>query len=63
MEYLTIRQASELWGISQRCVAGRLMLYEDTLSTQREDFYNIIAQVREAIAQSGTVEGFDESKA
>jgi secondary thiamine-phosphate synthase enzyme len=33
------------------------MLYEYTLSAQREDFYNITAQVREAVAKSGVTDG------
>jgi len=33
------------------------MLYEFTLSTQREDFYNITSQVREAVAKSGVSGG------
>ena len=33
------------------------MLYEYTLSTQREDFYNITSQVREAITKSGVKNG------
>ena len=33
------------------------MLYEYTLSAQREDFYNITPQVREAVAKSGVVSG------
>ena len=33
------------------------MLCEYTLSAQREDFYNITAQVREAIAKSGITRG------
>jgi len=33
------------------------MLYEYTLSTPRQDFYNITAQVREAVAKSGITDG------
>ena len=33
------------------------MLYKYTLSAQREDFYNITAQVREAVAKSGVQSG------
>jgi len=33
------------------------MLYEYTLSAQREDFYNITFQVREAITKSGVKSG------
>ena len=33
------------------------MLYEYTLSAQREDFYNITSQVREAVAKSGISSG------
>ena len=33
------------------------MLYEYTLSAQREDFYNITSQVREAVAKSGVING------
>ena len=33
------------------------MLYEYTLSTPREDFYNITPQVREAVAKSGAEAG------
>ena len=33
------------------------MLYEYTLRAQREDFYNITPQVREAIAKSGAASG------
>ncbi len=33
------------------------MLYEYSLSAGREDFYNITAQVREAITASGVVSG------
>jgi len=33
------------------------MLYEYTLSAQREDFYNITPQVREAVAKSGVSSG------
>jgi len=33
------------------------MLYEYTLSAQREDFYNITTQVREAVAKSGITNG------
>ena len=33
------------------------MLYEYSLSAQREDFYNITAQVREAVAKSGVLSG------
>jgi len=33
------------------------MLYEYQLSAQREDFYNITSQVREAIAKSGVTSG------
>ena len=33
------------------------MLYEYSLSTQREDFYNITSQVREAVVQSGVTSG------
>lgn len=33
------------------------MLYEYTLSAQREDFYNITPQVREAITKSGVTDG------
>jgi len=33
------------------------MLYEYTLSAQREDFYNITSQVREAITKSGVESG------
>jgi len=33
------------------------MLYEYTLSAQREDFYNITTQVREAVAKSGVTSG------
>ena len=33
------------------------MLYEYSLSTPREDFYNITPQVREAVAKSGVTDG------
>jgi len=33
------------------------MLYEYTLSAQREDFYNITPQVREAVSKSGMSSG------
>jgi secondary thiamine-phosphate synthase enzyme len=33
------------------------MFYEYSLSAQREDFYNITSQVREAVAQSGVTDG------
>jgi len=33
------------------------MLFEYTLSTNREDFYNITPQVREAVAKSGVING------
>ena len=33
------------------------MLYEYTLSAQREDFYNITSQVREAVTKSGIKSG------
>jgi secondary thiamine-phosphate synthase enzyme len=33
------------------------MLYEYQLSAQREDFYNITSQVREAVAKSGVKSG------
>ena len=33
------------------------MLYEYTLSAQREDFYNITSQVREAVTKSGVTNG------
>ena len=33
------------------------MLYEYTLSAQREDFYNITTQVREGVAKSGITSG------
>ena len=33
------------------------MLYEYTLSTQWEDFYNITQQVRNAVAKSGVTDG------
>ncbi len=33
------------------------MLYEFSLATPREDFYNITAQVREAVAKSGCADG------
>jgi len=33
------------------------MLFEYSLSTPREDFYNITAQVREAVAKSGATDG------
>ncbi len=33
------------------------MLYDYTLSAQREDFYNITPQVREAITKSGVTDG------
>ena len=33
------------------------MLHEYTLSAQREDFYNITAQVREAVSKSGAQNG------
>jgi len=33
------------------------MLYEYQLSAQREDFYNITSQVREAVAKSGVTGG------
>jgi secondary thiamine-phosphate synthase enzyme len=33
------------------------MLYEYTLSAQREDFYNITPQVREAVGRSGATSG------
>jgi len=33
------------------------MLYEYQLSAQREDFYNITPQVREAVSNSGVVSG------
>ena len=35
----------------------KTMLYEYTLSAQREDFYNITQQVREAAVQSGVTGG------
>lgn len=34
------------------------MVYEYQLSTSREDFYNITAQVREAVTKSGVTDGF-----
>jgi len=34
------------------------MLYEYSLSTPRENLYNITAQVREAISKSGITDGF-----
>jgi len=34
------------------------MLYEYSLATPREDFYNITLQLREAIAKSGVVSGY-----
>jgi secondary thiamine-phosphate synthase enzyme len=33
------------------------MLYEYSLSAQREDFYNITPQVREAVTKSGVTDG------
>jgi len=33
------------------------MIFEYTLSAQREDFYNITAQIREAITKSGVMNG------
>jgi len=33
------------------------MLYEFSLSTPREDFYNITSQLREAVAKSGVASG------
>ncbi|MCL2603098.1 MAG: secondary thiamine-phosphate synthase enzyme YjbQ [Defluviitaleaceae bacterium] len=33
------------------------MLYEYNLSAQREDFYNITSQVREAVSKSGVTDG------
>jgi len=33
------------------------MLYEYTLSTPKEDFYNITSQVRDAITKSGVTDG------
>jgi secondary thiamine-phosphate synthase enzyme len=33
------------------------MLFEYSLSAQREDFYNITSQVREAVAKSGVTNG------
>jgi len=33
------------------------MLYEYTLSARREDFYNIITQVRESVSKSGVMSG------
>ena len=33
------------------------MIYEYSLSTPREDFYNITTQVREAVAKSGVTGG------
>ena len=33
------------------------MLFEFALSAQREDFYNVTPQVREAVAKSGVVSG------
>jgi secondary thiamine-phosphate synthase enzyme len=33
------------------------MLYEFTLSTPREDFYNITQQIREAVSKSGVTDG------
>ena len=33
------------------------MLYEYSLSAQREDFYNITPQVREAVTKSGVTSG------
>ena len=33
------------------------MLYEYTLSTAREDFYNITLQVRESVVKSGVTDG------
>jgi len=33
------------------------MLYDYTLSAQREDFYNITSQVRESVAKSGVTSG------
>jgi secondary thiamine-phosphate synthase enzyme len=33
------------------------MLYEHSLQTQKQDFYNITAQVREAVAKSGVTDG------
>ena len=33
------------------------MVYEYTLSAERENFYNITAQVREAIAKSSVADG------
>jgi len=34
------------------------MLYEYSLTTPREDFYNVTPQLREAIAKSGITSGF-----
>jgi len=34
------------------------MLYEYPLTAQREDFYNITPQLREAVAQSGVISGY-----
>jgi len=36
---------------------GKIMLYEYQLPAPREDFYNITAQVREAIRESGVTNG------
>jgi len=36
---------------------GNKMLYEYTLSTPREDFYNITSQVREAVIKNGVQSG------
>jgi len=33
------------------------MLYEYTISTRQEDFYNITSQVREAVTKSGVTDG------
>ena len=33
------------------------MLFEYTLSAQREDFYNVTPQVREAVTKSGVMSG------
>jgi secondary thiamine-phosphate synthase enzyme len=38
-------------------MGGAAMIYEYTLQTIKEDFYNITAQVREAVSQSGIKSG------
>jgi len=38
-------------------IRGQTMLYEYTLSAQKENFYNITAQIREAVVKSGIQSG------